>query len=121
MFVKTRTHFRPCLRLSKRCETTAKFTPLVARKIPFYVDLKVDQEYLWCACGKSKNQPFCDGSHKGTGIMPVKFKVDTPGRKRLCACKRTSNAPYCDFTHVNVIMRGLIGQSVPVPPRDKKE
>ncbi|NDC36921.1 MAG: CDGSH iron-sulfur domain-containing protein, partial [Proteobacteria bacterium] len=22
--------------------------------------------YYWCSCGRSKSQPFCDGSHAGT-------------------------------------------------------
>ena len=30
---------------------------------PIAVEVKKDKSYYWCACGQSKNQPFCDGSH----------------------------------------------------------
>ena len=54
---------------------------------------------MWCACGRSKNQPFCDGSHVGTGITPKPFTADTDGEAFLCACKRTGTPPYCDGSH----------------------
>lgn len=62
------------------------------------VDLEEGKEYLYCSCGLSDNQPFCDGSHQGTIFKPVKFK---PNYKKcyLCLCKRTKNPPYCDNTH----------------------
>jgi CDGSH-type Zn-finger protein len=53
----------------------------------------------WCACGKSKNQPFCDGSHAGSGITPVVFLTDEPRQAFLCLCKKTGNAPFCDGSH----------------------
>ncbi|EDZ66625.1 Conserved region in glutamate synthase superfamily [Nitrosococcus oceani AFC27] len=56
-------------------------------------------EYYWCACGRSKKQPFCDGSHVGTGIKPVAFMVEEGASEWLCMCKQTGNAPYCDGTH----------------------
>lgn len=55
--------------------------------------------HYWCACGRSKNQPFCDGSHVGTGIHPVAFTVEEEKEAYLCLCKQTSDAPYCDGTH----------------------
>ena len=30
---------------------------------PITVDVEKGKNYFWCACGKSKKQPFCDGSH----------------------------------------------------------
>ena len=48
-------------------------------------------DYLWCACGRSKNQPFCDGSHAGTGFQPLKFTIRPRRRLEtlwLCGCKR---------------------------------
>ncbi len=31
------------------------------------LEIKPQQESVWiCMCGLSKNQPFCDGSHKAT-------------------------------------------------------
>lgn len=56
-------------------------------------------DYYWCACGRSANQPFCDGSHKGTGITPVVFKIEEKKDVWLCNCKNTSNNPFCDGTH----------------------
>ena len=56
-------------------------------------------EYWWCACGESKSQPFCDGSHRGTSFSPVKIVIDEPKNVSLCACKRTQQAPYCDGAH----------------------
>lgn len=56
-------------------------------------------DYWWCACGKSSNQPFCDGSHKLTDFEPVKFTVTEAGDFRLCGCKQTQNPPYCDGSH----------------------
>lgn len=55
--------------------------------------------YWWCACGRSKNQPWCDGTHRGTGITPVQLECDEAKSVSLCNCKQTKNPPYCDGTH----------------------
>lgn len=73
--------------------------PAIAEKSPIKVELKKDKVYLWCSCGKSKNQPFCDASHKGTEFKPLKFSVEETQEKYLCRCKHTGNPPYCDGTH----------------------
>jgi CDGSH-type Zn-finger protein len=72
--------------------------PVVAQKFPYEAQLKPG-EYYWCACGRSKTQPFCDGSHQGTGFAPVKFSLTEAKKVYLCGCKRTKTAPYCDGTH----------------------
>jgi len=59
-------------------------------------------EYYWCKCGRSKNQPYCDGAHQGTEFQPVKFVVETKKRYALCMCKQTENDPFCDGTHKNL-------------------
>jgi len=74
-------------------------TPKVAAKKPIQIDLKKDEQYHWCACGGSKSQPFCDGSHRGTGIEPLAFTTDQTGESYLCMCKHTKNPPYCDGSH----------------------
>ncbi|XP_060606364.1 CDGSH iron-sulfur domain-containing protein 3, mitochondrial-like [Ruditapes philippinarum] len=65
-------------------------------------DLKVGETKYWCRCGLSKNQPWCDGSHKDTGIKPLKWTVDKSQTLFfICACKQTKSPPYCDGNHVN--------------------
>lgn len=76
--------------------------PLIAAKSPAMVDLEAGKDYFWCACGRSKTQPFCDGSHTGTGLAPVKFTADKDGRAALCRCKSTANRPFCDGTHARL-------------------
>ncbi|MCI1779292.1 MAG: CDGSH iron-sulfur domain-containing protein [Bacteroidales bacterium] len=73
--------------------------PKIAKKGPYEVELEAGKTYHWCACGRSKNQPFCDGSHKGTGIVPVAYTPEKSGKYHLCGCKRTKNPPLCDGTH----------------------
>lgn len=76
--------------------------PKIAQKAPYAVELEAGKEYYWCACGQSKNQPFCDGSHRGTEFVPKLFKADVSGAKYLCGCKTSKNSPFCDGTHRNL-------------------
>ncbi len=71
---------------------------IVAQKMPYPVDLEPG-EYWWCACGRSKNQPFCDGSHEGTGIEPVQMSIAVKSQVFLCGCKYTATPPFCDGAH----------------------
>ena len=75
--------------------------PVCAQKSPYAINLQPG-EYYWCACGRSANQPFCDGSHAGTDITPVAFTVSEAGTQYLCGCKSTRNQPFCDGTHAKV-------------------
>ena len=74
-------------------------SPHIAQKAPYPVELEAGKSYFWCACGRSKSQPFCDGSHKGSTFTPLKFTVDASKTAYLCGCKHSQNAPYCDGTH----------------------
>jgi CDGSH-type Zn-finger protein len=73
--------------------------PVIAKKGPFVAEVEAGATYYWCACGRSKNQPFCDGSHEGTGLEPVPFTAQKNEKAYLCGCKQTANPPYCDGTH----------------------
>ena len=73
--------------------------PIVAANKPVAVELEAGQEYHFCTCGKSKSQPFCDGSHVGTDFTPKVIVSDEDGEAYLCACKHTGNKPFCDGTH----------------------
>jgi len=72
---------------------------IIAKKEPKKVDLKEGETIYWCACGRSNNQPYCDGSHKTTSITPKKVTSDKDQTVYLCQCKQTGNAPFCDGTH----------------------
>ncbi len=73
--------------------------PIPARKSPYPFDADAGREYWWCACGRSKTQPLCDGSHRGTGVTPVPFSVGSTQEVWLCGCKGTASKPFCDGTH----------------------
>ncbi len=75
--------------------------PEIAQKGPYIKEL-VRGVYFWCACGKSKNQPFCDSSHVGSEFKPVKFIVKEKEEVWLCGCKHSGNKPYCDDTHLTL-------------------
>jgi mannose-6-phosphate isomerase-like protein (cupin superfamily)/CDGSH-type Zn-finger protein len=78
-------------------------TPVVARPKPCLVTLKGGRTYFWCACGRSAKQPFCDGSHQGTGFEPLKFTTAPQGDEvLLCGCKHTRTPPFCDGAHTNL-------------------
>ena len=74
--------------------------PTIAQKAPYKVELKAGEKYLFCTCGKSSEQPFCDkNSHKTTNFKPQVFSVEKDGSYHLCGCKQTGNKPFCDGTH----------------------
>ncbi len=73
--------------------------PVIADNKPVKVKLEKGEAYYFCVCGKSADQPFCDGSHKGSGFKPKKFELDESDEAWLCRCKHTGNAPYCDGSH----------------------
>lgn len=73
--------------------------PEIAQKSPYAVDVEAGKSYWWCACGKSKQQPFCDGSHKGGEFRPVEHKAAESGTVYFCGCKNSANGALCDGTH----------------------
>lgn len=76
--------------------------PKIAACEPTKVELEAGKKYAWCACGLSTSQPFCDGSHKGTGMAPMVFEAEEAKTAWMCQCKHTGNAPLCDGAHKNL-------------------
>jgi len=74
-------------------------TPNRAGDRPLTIMLEKGKTYAWCACGLSKNQPFCDSSHRTTSITPVIFVAEDSISSKMCMCKQTKNAPFCDGSH----------------------
>lgn len=76
--------------------------PAAPRLSPYYFQVRANRSYLWCSCGLSKRQPFCDLSHLGTGFEPVPYRAEADGEVLFCGCKQTGEAPFCDGTHSNL-------------------
>ncbi len=72
--------------------------PTISQKTPLILEVEAGT-YWWCTCGKSQNQPYCDGAHKGTNFMPYKIDIKSKKRVAFCTCKHTRNQPYCDGAH----------------------
>ena len=75
--------------------------PTIAQKAPYVMEVKPGT-YAWCACGSSKNQPFCDGSHKTTSFTPIIEKITETKTVAWCGCKQSNKSPFCDGTHKNI-------------------
>ena len=73
--------------------------PEIGGREPIVVDVVAGETYWWCQCGRSKSQPFCDGSHKGHGFEPLEWKATRSRPMQFCTCKRTKSKPFCDDTH----------------------
>ncbi len=72
---------------------------VVAQKEPFAVEVTEGKTYFWCGCGRSGNEPFCDGAHKGTGLEPIKWTASATETVHFCGCKHSGKKPFCDGSH----------------------
>ena len=73
--------------------------PVIAQKSPFGTKVEEGKNYWRCARGLSEEQPFCDGSHKGTGLEPSKYTAGESRTVYFCGYKNSKEAPLCDGTH----------------------
>ncbi|MEJ6707282.1 MAG: CDGSH iron-sulfur domain-containing protein [Amylibacter sp.] len=73
--------------------------PNIAQKAPYPVEVEAGKSYFWCSCGQSSNQPFCDGSHKGSEFAPVKFEATEDKKVFFCGCKHNGEGALCDGSH----------------------
>lgn len=76
--------------------------PVIAQKAPYPVEVTAGRKYYWCACGRSKKEPFCDGSHKGTSFRPKEYEAKEDGTVYFCGCKHTKAPPLCDGAHADL-------------------
>lgn len=72
--------------------------PQIADRKPLVVTVEPGT-YYWCACGQSKTQPYCDGSHRGSGFAPRQVVITEKKQVAYCNCKHTANQPFCDGSH----------------------
>lgn len=82
------------------CWGSAMSEPERPQLSPYQVELQAGKRYAWCRCGRSQKQPFCDGSHAGTGIEPLMFTAERDETALLCGCKDTGDPPFCDGSHL---------------------
>lgn len=76
--------------------------PVIASKTPFAVEVEAGKKYFWCSCGRSAQQPFCDGSHQGSEFTPLPYTADADKTLYFCGCKHSAKAPLCDGSHAGL-------------------
>ncbi len=76
--------------------------PKIAQIGPYIVDVLAEKTYYWCQCGRSNNQPFCDGSHSETEFTPIEYKAENTRAVPFCGCKRSGRKPLCDGSHAKI-------------------
>jgi len=88
-------------------EKTASNDPVIAQVKPFHTEVEAGERYAWCSCGRSESQPFCDGSHAGSGFRPVMYTATEARSVLFCGCKHTQDPPFCDGSHAGTAYEPL--------------
>lgn len=101
----TASYFYPIIKSDKPNSEIAKnyIKRTTAIPEPSEIQLVKGEKYLYCQCGKSSCQPFCDGSHHGSKFKPLLFEAKRTGKARLCNCKISNTAPFCDNSHIQLL------------------
>ena len=73
--------------------------PNTPRLGPYEIEVQEGRPYLWCTCGHSQTQPFCNGMHRVGSFLPLVHHAEKTGKVKFCGCKRTKTPPLCDGTH----------------------
>jgi CDGSH iron-sulfur domain-containing protein 3 len=76
----------------------------IAQKSPYEVEVNSVDKKVWCSCGHSEKQPFCDGAHarNNTGMKPIICKFENTEKVYFCGCKHSKNPPFCDGSHNSI-------------------
>lgn len=88
-----------CCSCGANCQCDLASQAICAKRAPIGVEVEAGQDYYWCSCGRSKSQPFCDGSHQGTDFTPVKFTATETKKVYFCGCKQSAAGALCDGSH----------------------
>jgi CDGSH-type Zn-finger protein len=72
---------------------------VIAQKSPYPVAVEAGKSYWYCTCGRTKTQPFCDGTHKASSFAPVAYKAEQDEIVYFCGCRQSANGVTCDGTH----------------------
>ena len=75
---------------------------VITQKSSYKVEVEEGKTYAWCACGQSKNQPFCDGAHSGSDFAPIVWVAEKTGNAYLCGCRHSKKGQFCDGTHSSI-------------------
>lgn len=78
---------------------------------PYFLEIDEGVKYYWCSCGKSNSQPWCDGSHRGTGFRPVPYIPPYDMTSMICGCKHSETRPFCNMTHLHVYAHKHTGRA----------
>lgn len=76
--------------------------PHISQKAPYPITVEAGKTYHWCTCGLSSTQPFCDGTHKGSGFKSMKYVAEESRTLYFCGCKQTGAQPLCDGSHLKL-------------------